>query len=47
MRQQDQRRVVENKAARSTARTGEIGDEDWRVILSNFLEQGGEGRDRE
>ena len=25
---------MENEVARSTARTGEIGDEDWRVILS-------------
>ena len=34
MRPQDRWRVVENEVARSTARTGEIGDEDWRVILS-------------
>ena len=44
--------------ARSVVRIGVIGSEDWkvrrrdcsedwRVILSNFLEQGGEGRDRE
>ena len=49
---------MENEVARSVVRIGEIGSEDWkvrrrdrsedwRVILSNFLEQGGEGRDRE
>ena len=47
MRPRDRWQVVENKAVRLAVRTGEIGDEDWRVILSNFLEQGGEGRDRE
>ena len=40
-------RVVENEATRLAARTGVISGEDWRVILSNFLEQGGEERDKE
>ena len=39
--------VVENEATRLAARTGVISGEDWRVILSNFLEQGGEERDKE
>ena len=30
MRLRDQRRVVENKAVRLAARTGKIGDEDWK-----------------
>ena len=30
MRRRDRRRVVENEAARSAARTGEISDEDWK-----------------
>ena len=30
MRSRDRRRVVENEAARLAARTGEIGDEDWK-----------------
>ena len=40
-------RVVENEVTRLAARTGVISGEDWRVILSNFLEQGGEERDKE
>ena len=31
MRRRDQRQVVENKAVRSVARIGEIGDKDWKV----------------
>ena len=31
MRRRDWRRVVENEAARSAARTGEIGGKDWKM----------------
>ena len=47
MRPRDWRRVVENEAVRLVTMIGKIGNEDWRVILSNFLKQGGEGKDRE
>ena len=47
MRWQDQRWGLARLVARIGKWGGEIGGEDWRVILSNFLEQGGEGRDRE
>ncbi|KAL0002411.1 hypothetical protein SO802_016192 [Lithocarpus litseifolius] len=37
MRQQDRRRAVENEAARSAAKTGEIGGELWKLSTSIVL----------
>ncbi|KAF3959094.1 hypothetical protein CMV_016055 [Castanea mollissima] len=44
MRRQDWRRVVENEAVRSAARTSEIGGKDWKVRRRDRDQHGGANR---